>query len=55
MANRLNPILPNFVSPEELSFVEAHQIQYGVILIHKVIDSLKITKNLGMLLKLGIS
>ena len=55
MANRLKSILLYLVFMEQLSFVESRQILDGVIFVHEAIHSLKITKKLGMLLKLDIS
>ena len=42
--NRLKPLLPNLISPEQSGFVEGRQILDGVILVHEVIHSLKSTR-----------
>ena len=55
IANRLKPLLPFIISPEQEGFVEGRQILDGIILVHETIHSLKTTKALGMLLKLDLS
>ena len=55
IVNRLKPLLPNLISPEQSRFVEGRQILDGVILVHEVIHSLKITKKPNMLIKLNMS
>lgn len=55
LANRLKPLLPLLISLEQTSYVEGHQILDGIILSHEVIHSLKVLKNLGMILKLDLS
>ena len=54
IANKLKPILPSFISLEQLGFVEGHQIMYGIILVHEVIHSIKIKKIPRMMVKLDI-
>ena len=55
MANRLKPLLPLLISPEQSGYVEGRQILDGIILAHEVVHSLKSTKNPGMILKLDLS
>jgi len=55
IANRLKPLLPLLISPEQSGYVEGRQILDGIILSHKVIHSLKHTKQAGMILKLDLS
>lgn len=55
IANRLKPLLPLLISPEQSSYVEGRQILDNIILSHKVIHSLKHTRKAGMILKLDLS
>ena len=55
IANRLWPLLPFLISPEQAEFVVGRQILDGIILVHETIHSVKIGKILGMLLKLDLS
>jgi len=55
IAKRLKPILLFIISPEKSGYVEGRQILDSVILAHKVIHSLHMTKSPGMLLKLDLS
>ena len=55
IANRLKPLLPLIISPKQAGFVEGRQILDGIILVHKTIHSLKVTRTPGMLLKLDLS
>ena len=55
IANRLKPLLPNLISPEQSGFVEGRQILDSGILVHEVIHSLKISQRPGMLIKLDIA
>eukprot|EP00253_Pinus_taeda_P026720 PITA_26720 len=55
VANRLKPLLPMLVSPEQSGYVEGRQILDGIILSHEIIHSLKQSKQAGMLLKLDLS
>jgi len=55
IANRLKPLLPLLISPEQTGYVEGRQIMDGSILSNEVIHSLKILKKPGMLLKLDLS
>lgn len=55
VANRLKPLLPIFISPEQIGYVEGCQILDGIILSHEVIHSLKILRKPSMILKLDLS
>eukprot|EP00253_Pinus_taeda_P003190 PITA_03190 len=55
IANRLKPLLPMLISPEQSGYVEGRQIMDGIILTHEIIHSLKLSKQAGMLLKLDLS
>ena len=55
IANRLKPLLPLLISPEQSGYVEARQILDGIILTHEIIHSLKQTKQAGMTLKIDLS
>eukprot|EP00253_Pinus_taeda_P017298 PITA_17298 len=55
IANRLKPLLPILISPEQSGYVEGRQIMDGIILTHEIIHSLKQSKQAGMLLKLDLS
>ena len=55
IANKLKPLLPSLISPEQSSFVKGIQILDCIIVVHETIHSLKCTKHLGMLVKLDIS
>jgi len=55
IANRLKPLLPLLISPEQTGYVEGRQIMDGIILSNEVIHSLKLLKKPGMLLKLDLS
>ena len=55
MANRLKPLLPLLISPEQSDYVEGRQILHGIILAHEVVHSLKTSKTPGMILKLDLS
>lgn len=49
VVNRLKPLLPLLIFPEQKGYVEGRQILDGIILSHEVIHSLKILKKLGMI------
>ena len=53
--NRLKPLLPGLISPEQSGFVEGRQILDGIITVQESIHSLKCTRHLGMLIKLDIA
>eukprot|EP00253_Pinus_taeda_P013020 PITA_13020 len=55
VANRLKPLLPLLILPEQTGYVEGRQIMDGIILSNEVIHSLKIFKNPGMIMKLDLS
>ena len=55
IANRLKPLMPLLISPEQTGYVEGRQILDGIILTHEIIHSLKICKKPGMLLKIDLS
>eukprot|EP00253_Pinus_taeda_P015324 PITA_15324 len=55
IANRLKPLLPLLISPEQSGYVEGRQITDGIILTHEILHSLKQSKKLGMLLKIDLS
>ena len=53
--NHLNPILLALISSGQSGFVEGRQILHGIILVHKILHSLKIRKLPGMMVKLDIA
>eukprot|EP00253_Pinus_taeda_P025653 PITA_25653 len=55
IANRLKPLLPLLISPEQSGYVEGCQITDGIILTHEILHSLKQSKKPGMLLKIDLS
>jgi hypothetical protein len=55
IAQRLKPLLPLIISPEQSGYVEGRKILDSVILAHEVIHSLQSTGTPGMLLKLDLS
>jgi hypothetical protein len=55
IANRLKPLLPTLISPEQIGYVEVRQILGGIIMAHELVHSLKYTKSPGMILKLDLS
>ena len=55
VANRLKEVLPLLIGLEKFGFVVGQQILDGIIMVHEVIHSLKVTKNTGMLVKHGIA
>ena len=55
IANRLRPLLPFLIYPEQVGFVEGRQIMDGIILVHETIHLVKNGKFQGMLLKLDLS
>ena len=54
ISNHLKPLLPKLIISEQSRFVEGRPILDGVILVHEVLHSLKITRKLGMMIKLDI-
>ena len=44
IANKLKPLLPLLISPEQSDYVEGRQILDGIILTHEIIHSLKHSK-----------
>lgn len=55
IANRLKPLLPLLISPEQAGYVEGRKILDGIILTHEIIHSLKHSKQAGMILKIDLS
>lgn len=55
IANKLKPLLPLLISPEQSGYIEGRQILDGIILTHEIIHSLKISKQAGMILKIDLS
>lgn len=55
LANKLKPLLPSLISPEQTNFVEGRQILDGIIMAHEMLHSLKKTKTPGMLLKVDLA
>eukprot|EP00253_Pinus_taeda_P019617 PITA_19617 len=55
IANRLKPLLPLLISPEQAGYVEGRQIMDGIILTHEIIHSLKTSNQTGMILKIDLS
>jgi len=55
MANRLRPILPLLINPNQGVFVAGHQILDGIILARELTHSTHKARRDGMLLKLDIS
>lgn len=55
VANCIKPILPNLIYSEKMWNVEGQIFLDEIILVRELIHSLKISKNLGMLLKLDMS
>ena len=53
--NRLKPLFPGIISPEQSGFVEGRQILDGIITVQEAIHSLKCTRILGMRIKLDIA
>jgi hypothetical protein len=45
LANILNPILQEIISPKQGGFVEGRQILSGILVSHEAIHSLKIVEN----------
>jgi hypothetical protein len=55
IASRLKPILPIIISQEQGGFVEGRKILDGIVVAHETIHSLKVSKKVGMLMKLDMS
>jgi hypothetical protein len=55
IALRLKPLLPNLIVPEQSGYVEGCQILDSILLAHEVSHSLKVSKTIGMLIKLDMS
>jgi hypothetical protein len=55
IVNHLNVLIPALIFNEQTGNVEGYQILDGIIFAHEVINSLKITKYLGILINLEMS
>jgi len=55
IANRLTPLLPTLVFEEKIRYVEGRQILNNIIQAHKVVHSLKINKQAGMIIQLDLA
>ena len=55
MVNRLKPILPALISPEQTGFVKGRQILDGIITAQEAIHYLRQLKAKGMLIKLDLA
>ena len=55
MVNRLKPLLPSLISPEQTGVVTGRQILDGIVTAQEAIHSLKSTKTKGMLIKLDLA
>ena len=55
IANRLKPLLPGLISPEQSGFVEGRQITDGIILVHELLHSIRSQKMPGMMIKLDMA
>jgi hypothetical protein len=55
ISSRLKPILLLIIYHEEGGFVEGREILYGIIVSKKSIHSHKVSKNMGMMMKLNMS
>eukprot|EP00253_Pinus_taeda_P013830 PITA_13830 len=55
IAKRLKPLLDKLISAEQTGFVEGRQILDGLVVTQEVIDSLKVKKKKGMMIKLDLS
>lgn len=55
IANRLKPILSEFISPEQFAFLEHRQIHEAVGTAQEVLHSIKIKRLKGMILKIELA
>jgi len=55
IVNRLKPILPDLIAPEQTGFFKGRQITDGIIVAQEVIHSLKSSHSPGMLIKLDLA
>jgi hypothetical protein len=54
MVNRLKPLLPTIILPEQTSFVKGRQIHDGIVVAQEAIHSLAKDKQKGLLIKLDL-
>lgn len=52
--NRIKPLLPTLVSEEQTGYVEGKKILNNIIQAHEVVHSLKIKKQVGMIIQLDL-
>ena len=55
IANILKSILSFLISEEQSGYVEGHQILDGILIAHETIHTLKISRKVGMLIKINHS
>jgi hypothetical protein len=55
ITNRLIPIKNKFTSKEQRNYIKCHQILYGIIIVHELIQYLNLSKNMAMTMKLEMS
>lgn len=55
MANRLKSLLPSLILVEQVGYAEGRQILNNIIQAHKVVHSLTINQNAGMIMQLDIT
>jgi len=55
MVKRLQPILPELIIKEQIGFVKGRQIVDGIIVTQEAMNSLKKSRNKGMMIKLDLA